>query len=60
MMHHPEAFNTPPEVVQLGRDLFRYDRNRFWRELMPLLQEEIDRGIIEQKHRDEEGHFPYS
>lgn len=51
MMHHPKAFNTPPEVVQLGRELFRYDRNRFWRELMPLLQEEIDRGIIEQNHQ---------
>jgi hypothetical protein len=51
MMQHPQAFNTPPEVVQLGRELFRYDRKRFWRELMPLLQEEIDRGIIEQNHQ---------
>ena len=48
MMHHPKAFNTPPEVVQRGRELSGYDRNRLWREMMPLLQEEIGREIIGQ------------
>jgi len=39
MMHHPDAFNTPPEVINLGTNRFGADRNRFWRELLPLLQE---------------------
>jgi hypothetical protein len=46
MMHHPDSFNTSQEVIKLGKDLFGYDRNRFWRELLPELHETIDRGII--------------
>ena len=47
MLHHPEAFNTPRETIDIGTGLYGADRNRFWRELLPLLQETIDRGIIE-------------
>ncbi len=47
MLHHPKIFNTPQETINLGIDIYGADRNRFWRELMPLLQETIDRGIIE-------------
>jgi hypothetical protein len=47
MLHHPKAFNTPRETINLGTDLFGADRNRFWRELLPLLHETTDRGIIE-------------
>jgi hypothetical protein len=50
MMRHPTAFNTPPEVSKLGRELFGFDRNTFWRELLPLLHETMDKGIIEQRH----------
>lgn len=46
-LNHPEAFNTPREVIDLGKDLYGADRNRFWRELLPLMQEAIDGGIIE-------------
>ncbi|HIJ64940.1 MAG TPA: hypothetical protein HPP77_03235 [Candidatus Hydrogenedentes bacterium] len=37
-IHHPDVFNTPPEVLELGAELFANDRNRFWRELLPLFQ----------------------
>jgi hypothetical protein len=47
MLHHPESFNSPQQTISLGHDLYGADRNRFWRELLPLLQENIDRGIIE-------------
>lgn len=48
IMHHPDAFNMPSEVIHLGVDLlFGADRNRFWRELLPLLQETIDKGFNE-------------
>ena len=45
MIRHPDAFNTPPETINIGKDLFGYDRNKFWRELLPLLQETIDKSI---------------
>ena len=45
MMRHPNSFNTPPEIINLGKDLCGYDRNKFWRELLPLLQETIDKSI---------------
>ena len=38
MLHHPEAFNTPQEMISLGNDLFGEDRNRFLREVLPFLQ----------------------
>ena len=44
-IHHPKAFNMPQEAITLGIDLYSNDRNKFWRELMPLLQEQIDRVI---------------
>ena len=47
MMLHPASFNTPPETIKLGKDLYGTDRNKFWRDLMPLVQETMDRGIIE-------------
>lgn len=46
MLQHPKAFNTPSEVISLGSDLFGADRNRFWRELLPLLQT-LKQGNIE-------------
>jgi len=46
-LQHPEWFNTPWEAINLGTDLFGADRNKFWRELLPLLHETIDGGIIE-------------
>lgn len=47
MLQHPEAFNTPRETIDLGTSLYGGERNKFWRELLPLLHETIDRGIIE-------------
>jgi hypothetical protein len=47
MMHHSSSFNTPPELSHLGTDLFGSDRNRFWRVLLPLVQETTDKGISE-------------
>ncbi len=41
-MQHPESFKTPQEVLTLGEDLFRHDRNEFWRQLLPLLKEQYE------------------
>jgi hypothetical protein len=46
MIQHPAVFNTPLETISLGTDLFGADRNKFWRELLPLLQENINKGTI--------------
>ena len=46
MLQHPKSFNTPPEALTLSKNFFGYDRTKFWRELLPLLQEAIDNSII--------------
>jgi len=47
MLQHPKSFNMPQEKIGLGTDLYGTDRNKFWRELLPLLHETIDGGIID-------------
>jgi len=44
MLQHPDSFNTPQEVINLGTDLYGANRNGFWQDLLPLLQQTIDKG----------------
>ena len=45
-MHNPKICNMPQEVTSFGLDMYSNDRNKFWRELMPALQQQIDQGLI--------------
>ncbi len=44
--HNPKICNMPQETISLGLDMYSNDRNKFWRELMPVLQQQIDQGFI--------------
>ena len=50
MLLHPKAFNTPSEISGLNTEYFGTDRNMFWREILPRVQENMDRGIIKHEH----------
>lgn len=45
MLQHPQAFNTPQEMLKLGTELFGANKNKFWLEFLPLLQEVMDAGM---------------
>jgi len=44
---HPDIFNPPAEAIKLGKNLYGDDRNKFWREFMPIIQEQGDKGLID-------------
>ena len=48
MIQNPEIFyKTPEDVsVSLGQKLYGRDKNKFWREAMPLIQAEFDKSLI--------------
>ena len=47
MLNYPSVFNAPEEVITFGQDYIGRDRQIFWRELLPLANEKIDKELTE-------------
>jgi hypothetical protein len=47
MLNYPSIFNAPEEVITFGQDYIGRDRQIFWRELLPLANEKIDKELTE-------------
>jgi hypothetical protein len=41
-MIHPDPFDPPPEITNLIQDYSVNDRNKYWRDLLPLMQGEYE------------------
>jgi hypothetical protein len=45
MLNYPSVFNVPAKVITFGQDYIGRDRQIFWRELLPLANEKLDKEL---------------